>query len=126
VIVAVGIGFAGSSAYTASNTVPATNIGQYSHTIGPNDLKPAACASLTLGHLILGGTMGGSGSDNDLVLGTSGMDMIMEKPPPGTGSCIIGGLGTDNVMAAGGSSHDICIVTMMSMHKNCATVITSP
>jgi hypothetical protein len=126
VVVAAAIGFAASSAYTASNTVPATNIGQYSHTIGPNDLKPASCASLTLNHLILGGTTTGSGSDDDLVLGTSGVDTITEKPPPGTGSCIIGGLGKDNVMAAGGMTHDICIVTMMSTHKNCATVITSP
>lgn len=70
VIVAAGIGFAASSAYTAGNTVPATNIGQYNHTIGPNDLKPAACASLTLNHLILGDTATGSGSDDDLVLGT--------------------------------------------------------
>ena len=97
VIVAAGIGFAASSAYTASNTVPATNIGQYTHTIGANDLKPAACASLTLTHLILGGTTSGSGSDDDLVLGTSGGDKITESNGGGGGDCLIGGLGTDTL-----------------------------
>jgi hypothetical protein len=126
VIVAAGVGFAASSAYTAGNTVPPTNIGQYSRTIGPNDLKPAACASLTLTHLILGGTTTGSGSDDDLVLGTSGVDTITEKAPPGPGSCIVGGLGKDNVTASGGSSNDICILTTTSTHKNCATFIVSP
>jgi hypothetical protein len=93
VVTAAVIGFAASSAYTASNAVPATHVGQYSHSIGPNELKPPGCASLTLGHLILGSTGGGSGSDDDLVLGTSGGDTITESGTVGTGSCLVGGLG---------------------------------
>jgi hypothetical protein len=125
VIAAAVAGFAASSAYTASNTVPATHVGQYSHSIGPNELKPAGCASLTLGHLILGSTGGGSGSDDDLVLGTSGADTITESGTVGTGSCLIGGLGNDHVTAVK-NGNDICIINAGVNGKNCATVITQP
>jgi Ca2+-binding RTX toxin-like protein len=119
------IGFAASSAYTASNAVPATYVGQYSHSIGPNELKPPGCASLTLGHLILGGTIGGSGSDDDLILGTSGADTISISGTVGPGSCIIGGLGNDKVTAVK-NGNDICIINAGVNGKNCATVITQP
>jgi hypothetical protein len=125
VIAALVVGYAASSAYTASNTVPTTHVGQYSHGIGPNDLKPPGCASLTLGHLILGSTGGGSGSDDDLVLGTSGSDTITESGTVGTGSCLVGGLGSDHVTAIKNGS-DICIINAGVNGKNCATVITQP
>ena len=83
--VAAGIGFAASSAYTATNTVPATNIGQYGHAIGANGLKPAACASLTLTHLVLNGTA--SGSDDDLVLGRR--ESIWSPRPPGAAAAAV-------------------------------------
>jgi hypothetical protein len=125
VVTAAVIGFAASSAYTASNAVPATHVGQYSHSIGPNELKPPGCASLTLGHMILGSTGGGSGSDDDLVLGTSGGDTITESGTVGTGSCLVGGLGSDHVTAVK-NGNDICIINAGVNGKNCATVITQP
>jgi hypothetical protein len=125
VVAAALIGFAASSAYTASNAVPATHVGQYAHSIGPNELKPPGCASLTLGHLILGGTNGGSGFDNDLVLGTSGANTITESGAVGPGSCIVGGLGNDRVTAMK-NGNDICIINAGVTGKNCATVITQP
>ena len=125
VIAAVVVGYAASSAYTASNTVPTTHVGQYSHSIGPNDLKPPGCASLTLGHLILGGTIGGSGSEDDLILGTSGADTISISGTTGPGSCIVGGLGSDKVTAVK-NGNDICIINAGVNGKNCATVITQP
>jgi hypothetical protein len=125
VIAAAVVGYAASSAYTASNTVPTTNVGQYTHGIGPNDLKPPGCASLTLGHLILGSTGGGSGSDDDLVLGTSGSDTITESGTVGPGSCLVGGLGADHLTAIKNGS-DICIINAGVNGKNCATVITQP
>ena len=118
-----GFGFAASSAYTAGNTVPATNIGQYSHSIGANDLKPTACAALTLTHLVLNATA--SGADDDLVLGTSGIDTVTESAGAGAGSCIIGGLGKDHITAVK-NGNDICIANATSILKNCATTITQP
>jgi hypothetical protein len=123
VAVAAGIGFAASSAYTVANTVPATNIGRYGHAIGANDLKPAACASLTLTHLVLNGTA--SGSDDDLVLGTSGVDLVTETAGSGGGSCLIGGLGKDHITAVR-SGNDICIANATAVLKNCATTVTQP
>ena len=123
VIVAAGIGFAASSAYTAANTVPATHIGQYAHSIGANDLKPAACASLTLTHLVLNNTA--SGADDDLVLGTSAIDTVIESAGSGGGSCLIGGLARDHFTGVK-SGNDICIANVSAVLKNCATTITSP
>ena len=126
-IAAAVVGFAASSAYTASNTVPTTNISQYTHSIGPNDLKPGSCASLTLNHLVLGSTASGSGFDDDLVLGTSGVDNITETNGA-TGSCIIGGLGADNINGAknGAGRPDTCIANAGATVKFCGTTITSP
>jgi hypothetical protein len=124
VFAAAVVGFAASSAYTASNTVPTTNISQYSHGIGPNDLKPPGCAALTLNHLILGSTGAGSGSDDDLVLGTSGVDNMTESGSGG-GSCLIGGLGADNITGVH-FGNEICIANSTAKVKFCATTITSP
>jgi hypothetical protein len=124
VVAAAVVGFAASSAYTASNTVPTTNISQSSRGIGPNDLKPPGCASLTLNHLVLGSTGSGSGFDDDLVLGTSGVDNMTESGSGG-GSCLIGGLGSDNITAVH-FSNDICIANATAKLKFCATTITSP
>lgn len=40
---------------TASNSVPPTRLGQDVRAIGPNDLKPAACAALNLTRKVVGG-----------------------------------------------------------------------
>jgi hypothetical protein len=122
IVVAACIGFAATSAYTANNAIPATSISQYTHSIGPNDLKPAACTSLTLTHLVLGNTNGGSGLGADLVLGTPSTDTITETVGH---NCIIGGAGTDSITASTPPT-DICIISTTSTQKHCATIIIQP
>lgn len=71
---------------------------------GANDLKPTACAGLTLSSKVTGtGTFAGS-SSNDLVVGDGGGVTI----DGGDGDdCILGGGGNDNL--TGGAGYDICI-----------------
>jgi hypothetical protein len=46
VVLAGCCGFAATNASTASNVVPATRVGRYTHGIGPNDLKPEGCTEV--------------------------------------------------------------------------------
>jgi Ca2+-binding RTX toxin-like protein len=87
--------------FAAANTVPATNVGQIQLPIGANDLKPAACAGITL-NTVVAGTTGGAG--NDLVLGTAAADTLKGN---GGNDCILGGGGNDSLN--GGAGTDVCI-----------------
>ncbi len=92
------------SALTGSNTVPSTRVGQNGQGIGVNDLKPPACAALTLASVVSGsGTINGTGA-NELVVGGPGPDTI--NGGAGT-DCILGGGGDDTIN--GGDGNDICI-----------------
>jgi Ca2+-binding RTX toxin-like protein len=92
------------SASTAANSVPVTRAGISSRSIGPQDLKPAACASLTLTNLVTGsGAINGTNAA-DLVLGSSGIDTVLA----GNGNdCVLGGGGADIIN--GGAGADVCI-----------------
>jgi Ca2+-binding RTX toxin-like protein len=92
------------SASTAANSVPATRAGISSRSIGPQDLKPDACASLTLTNLVTGsGAINGTNAA-DLVLGSSGIDTVIA----GNGDdCVLGGGGADIIN--GGAGTDVCI-----------------
>src|SRR5262249_8073691 len=111
-IVSAAIGFIATSAYTASNTVPATHVGTYTHTIGAAELEPSACTGTvtriitqtggsksynTTGNLILG-----SNSQETVTIGTSGY------------SCFIGGGPTagnnDKFTGKAAGDGDQCIV----------------
>ena len=69
--------------------------------ITADTLKPAACSGITL-TTIVSGTTGTAG--NDLIIGTSGIDVISG----GDGNdCILGGAGADTI--DGGNGNDVCI-----------------
>jgi Ca2+-binding RTX toxin-like protein len=93
-----------ASASTAANSVPATRAGSSSRSIGAQDLKPAACASLTLTNVVTGsGSISGT-TAADLVLGSSGIDTVTA----GNGNdCVVGGGGADIIN--GGAGTDVCI-----------------
>lgn len=87
-LVALGV----SAASAAANLVPVTWLGESRRTTTPNDLKPAACAALSLTNLITGsGTFNGTKND-DLILGSPGADVIDGRQG---GDCILGGGGND-------------------------------
>ena len=92
------------TAIAATNTVPATRVESRSTTIGPNHLKPSACAGLFLAITISGsGTITGT-AGNDLILGSSGVDSIDGL---GGNDCIVGGGGDD--ILNGGEGTDVCL-----------------
>jgi Ca2+-binding RTX toxin-like protein len=92
------------AALAATNTVPDTKAGRWSAPIVPNDLKPSACAGLSLTNLVAGsGTLTGT-DQNDLILGGPGADVIDSR---GGDDCILGGGGDDSI--EGGEDSDVCI-----------------
>jgi len=91
-------------AVAAANTVPATRADYKVLLITVNDLKPAACAGISLTNLIIGsGTVTGT-NGNDLILGSSGVDVIDGL---GGNDCILGGGGDDTL--TGGDGTDTCL-----------------
>jgi len=92
------------TAFAAGITVSPANVGQESMTVTINDLKPSACAGLSLTQIVSGaGTLTGT-SDNDLILGSSGTDVVDGL---GGDDCILGGGGEDSLTGNDGS--DVCL-----------------
>jgi Ca2+-binding RTX toxin-like protein len=92
------------SASTAANSVPASRAGISSRSIGAENLKPAACASLTLTNVVTGSGVINGTAAADLVLGSSGIDTVLA----GNGNdCVLGGGGADIIN--GGAGTDVCI-----------------
>jgi Ca2+-binding RTX toxin-like protein len=84
--------------------VPATHAGVSSRSIGAQDLKPAACASLTLTNVVTGSRSISGTTAADLVLGSSGIDNMTA----GNGNdCVVGGGGADII--SGGAGTGVCI-----------------
>jgi Ca2+-binding RTX toxin-like protein len=93
-----------ASAFAAANTIAPSNIGMQSDQVRANDLKPDVCAALNLTNVVTGsGTISGTPA-NDLILGTSGVDIIAGL---GGNDCILGGGGADSI--DGNGSTDVCI-----------------
>jgi Ca2+-binding RTX toxin-like protein len=92
-------------AFTAANTVSASSIGKSVRAASANDVRPSACAGLTLAGAPIGGTATLTGtSGNDLILGSAGADTLKG----GNGDdCLIGGGGSDTLN--GGAGNDVCI-----------------
>ena len=92
-------------ALTATNVVPATRAGSaVPGAPTANQLKPAACASLSLTTVLAGaGTITGTGAA-ELVLGSAGVDTM--RGAAGT-DCLVGGAGNDSLRGDGGT--DVCI-----------------
>jgi Ca2+-binding RTX toxin-like protein len=88
---------------TASNTVPATNVGRQQLGIDANALKPAACAALNLTNLVVG-TNGTAA--NDLILGPAAASNFNGN---GGADCMVGGAGKDRFTGNGPKAGDVCI-----------------
>jgi Ca2+-binding RTX toxin-like protein len=89
-----------TSAFAATNSVPATRLDDDSLAIDANAIKPAACASLNLTNIAYGtGT-----AANDLVLGTAGGDNLSGDDGD---DCLVGGGGDD--MLDGKKGNDILL-----------------
>jgi Ca2+-binding RTX toxin-like protein len=80
------------TAVAATNTVPASHISKNIFPIGPNDLKPPACAGLYLTHIVTGSGVINGTSGNDLILGGPGADTINGN---GGDDCCVGGGGNN-------------------------------
>jgi Ca2+-binding RTX toxin-like protein len=92
-------------ALTGANTVPATRAGTDTRAIGLNDVKPAACAGITVTTLVSGSGVIAGTSGNDLVLGSASLDSVTA----GLGDdCVLGGDGDDTI-DGGVLGQDICI-----------------
>lgn len=92
------------TAVAATNTVPATRVTDQIRSVGVNDLKPSACAALSLTNLVTGtGSLTGT-AGNDLILASSSADTIDGL---GGDDCILGGGGDD--LITGGPGTDVCI-----------------
>jgi Ca2+-binding RTX toxin-like protein len=95
---------AAGTALTAANTVPQTKADESASAVGPNDLKPSACAGITVSTLVIGsGPIAGSGA-NELIIGGAGPDTITGL---GGTDCIVAGGGADVI--DGGLGTDVCI-----------------
>jgi Ca2+-binding RTX toxin-like protein len=90
-------------AFTATNTVPSSNVGRQQVPINANALKPAACSALNLTSLVVG-TSGTGG--NDLILGPSAGSTLVGN---GGSDCIIGGGGNDVITGNGVTAGDVCV-----------------
>jgi hypothetical protein len=104
-VIALGVGFLVTSAFTASNTVPTTYISSSTRAIGPNDLKPAGCNSVSLTSIV---TFSGNytiTSNHALVLGDTTSSTVSDSS--GFLNCIIGGSGIDHITGRFG---DLCEV----------------
>lgn len=106
-VLSVAAGFlvlvSASHAFTAANTVPASNAGEQQFTIDANALAPPECDSIkNLTAIVTDGV--GSGA-NELVLGTAGDDSLNGK---GGNDCILGGGGNDTINGGAGNK-DVCI-----------------
>jgi hypothetical protein len=92
------------SAFAASISVPASNVGQQSVPVTAEDIKPAACGALYLTNIVRGfGALTGTAA-NDLIIGSASADTI---DGAGGDDCILGSGGDDIVTGAEGN--DICI-----------------
>jgi Ca2+-binding RTX toxin-like protein len=123
--VAVGFGYVTSQAFTASNTVPSTNIGQLSQAISVSQLEPAECLSggITATSIVAGAGSVTATAANQLVLGSSGNDTLTDSS--GGSDCLVGGAATDTL--TGWKNHgDLCIPSTLSTTKNCTIVATRP
>jgi Ca2+-binding RTX toxin-like protein len=127
-LIATGLlAFATSQAFTAANTVPVTNISQFTKAIAVVDLEPSECkGTITATSIVAGAGAVTSTAAKQLVLGSSGVDTLTDG---GAGlACMVGGAGADSFTGINGGG-DLCIVsaaTAAGSIKKCTTVATRP
>lgn len=109
---------AATSGLLASNSMPATKLGQTGTSVTADGLKPSACSSISVTNIVRGSTTITGTSGNDLILGSSGADVI----DGGNGDdCIIGGAGLDTI--TGGAGTDVCIGHAGVTFSSCETTV---
>jgi Ca2+-binding RTX toxin-like protein len=92
------------SAFAAGISAPVVNAGQQSVPVTAEDIKPAACAGITLTNIVSGsGTLTGT-AGNDLMIGSGGADVIDGL---GGDDCVLGSGGDDTL--AGNEGKDVCL-----------------
>ncbi|GAB4484309.1 MAG: hypothetical protein Fur0016_08640 [Anaerolineales bacterium] len=92
------------SAFSASNTVSASQLGSQTAIISANALKPPECAALNLTRLVILARGDTTTAQSELVIGTPGNDTILSR---GGTDCILGGGGNDDLR--GGAGLDILL-----------------
>jgi Ca2+-binding RTX toxin-like protein len=101
VAVAVAIIALLALAFSATNTVPASNAGRDQRTIGAQDIAPPQCAGMGLTAVV---TNLNGGNANELVLGTAAGETLNGN---NGNDCLVGGGGDDTLR--GGAGTDVCI-----------------
>lgn len=118
-VVALAVGLS-VVAFTAANAVPASSAGRTQQAITVDDLKPDDCAGITVTTLLVGaGTITGT-SDDELIIGSPGVDTIDGDKGD---DCILGGGGNDSLR--GSQQKDVCIggPGIDTFHATCETQI---
>jgi Ca2+-binding RTX toxin-like protein len=92
------------SALAAGNAVSSSSLGTATRSIGPNDLKPAACAHITIQVILTGNGNLSGGNQNTLVIGGPGNQTLSGGPGQ---DCIVAGGGTNSL--SGGPGADVLI-----------------
>jgi Ca2+-binding RTX toxin-like protein len=105
---------------TASTVVPGSKAGRNVRAISDDDLKPAACAALTVNGVTTGSGTFNDGGQSHLVLGSAAVDTIRGQ---GGNDCILGGGANDSLRGDGGT--DVCIggPGTDTFHASCETQI---
>lgn len=102
-LVAVAI-MAIGTVFTATNSVPATSLGQRTSTTTANNLRPSSCSGVSVTTKVSGsGTFSGTTAAN-LVTAGAAVDTITAL---GGSDCVLGGAGNDSI--EGGAGTDVCI-----------------
>jgi Ca2+-binding RTX toxin-like protein len=103
-VLAVAATVVGVVTFAAANAVPATNADRVQSAVAANDLKPAACAGITVTTLrVVSGVFVGTNA-NELILASAGIDDLDGRAGA---DCIVGGAGADLIRGGGGG--DVCI-----------------
>jgi Ca2+-binding RTX toxin-like protein len=105
---------------TAANNVPGTRAEHDTRAITPDDLKPDACADISLTAKRSGqGAIDGTNAD-ELITGSGADDDIDGRQGD---DCIVGGAGNDSLRGSQGT--DVCIggAGTDSMHPSCEVQI---
>jgi Ca2+-binding RTX toxin-like protein len=121
------LSFATTQAFTATNTVPATNISQFTKAIAVVDLEPSECkGTITATAIVAGAGALTATAVNQLVLGSSGVDTLSDGNKGLV--CMVGGAGADSFTGKNGGG-SLCIVSAATLPANivkCTVVATRP
>jgi Ca2+-binding RTX toxin-like protein len=102
---ALAVGGSVVTASAASIATPVTSATHSTRGVTANDLKPAACAGITVTAVVSGsGVITGQGSVSELITGSAGADTISGL---GGDDCILAGAGDDIV--GGGNGNDVVL-----------------